>query len=147
LELLHHEKPTVIIFGLGRFWTVMGWLFLRIKYITLVNLLSDPDWFPERFRAFDPNTPPERAPFPEYVGWRDFGPRIASHVVSWLTDPAAKNRVVRRLAELKSRFGQSGASARAADYISRELRAQSVLQAVTPRPHFRLSATIERPAA
>jgi lipid-A-disaccharide synthase len=146
LELLHYEKPTVIVFGLGRFWTAMGRIFLRIKYITLVNLLSDPDWFPERFRPFDSHTPPAKAPFPEYVGWRDFAPPIASHVVSWLTDPAAKNRVVRRLAELKTKFGQPGASARAAEYILRETKSKIARQA-TPRPHYVPTPTINRSAA
>ena len=148
LELLHHEKPTVIVFGLSRFWTVMGWIFLKIKYITLVNLLSDPEWLPERLRPFDPQTPPERAPFPEYVGWQDFAPHIAGHVTIWLSAPAAKSRVVRRLVELKSKFGQPGASVRTAEYILAETRGRIDRLNTAPRPHYRPAAAVtERRAA
>jgi lipid-A-disaccharide synthase len=136
LELLHYQKPTVIVYRLTRFWTALARRFLKIKYVTLVNLLSDPDWFPERFGPFDPATPPERAPFPEYVGWQDFCPQVASHLVGWLTDPAAKDRVVRRLIEVKRQVGQPGASARAADYILAEVRSRIAVAARAPRPHF-----------
>jgi lipid-A-disaccharide synthase len=148
LELMHHEKPTVIVFGLSRFWTVMGWLFLKIKYITLVNLLSDPEWFPERFRPFDPQTPPEKAPFPEYVGWQDSASQVAAQVTKWLTDPSAKSRVVRRLVELKAQFGQPGASIRAAGYIMSETRALMDRLRAAPRSHYLpTAAEIERRAA
>src|SRR5205085_1519015 len=45
LELLYQKKPTVILYFINRFAYFMQAKFRRVKYITLVNLLSAKDIF------------------------------------------------------------------------------------------------------
>lgn len=123
LELLYHRKPTVILYYVPRLalWIVRHCL-MKVKYITLVNLLADPEPFASRPRPFDPHAPGAgRVPFPEYLTSEDKSEQIAAHVVKWLTDEKARQRRVEELTSLKLRFAQSGASDRAADYILKQL--------------------------
>jgi lipid-A-disaccharide synthase len=123
LELLHHAKPTVVLYWVPRllFWLVRRFL-IRVKYITLVNLLADPQPFASNPTPYDPHSPgADRAPFPEYPTYEDRSEHIAAHVVEWLSDDDRYRQRVEQLHTLKQRFAQSGASERAADYILGQL--------------------------
>jgi lipid-A-disaccharide synthase len=125
--------------------------FRKVKYITLVNLIStggldeenSGEWRVEsgecsvpRFRAlsFDPSQPDaDRVLFPEYLTCEDKSAQIAKHIVEWLTDPAKHTARVEALAELKSRVSHGGASRRAAEYI---LDVLTKRPSRVPKPHF-----------
>ncbi len=121
LELLHHLKPTVIQYRLNRGLWLAKALLLRVKYITLVNLLATDDiQRVENGRHIDPDSPAaERIPFPEYPTCSDPSDRVASHIVQWLTDGQQRSARIRQLAQLKAKYGQPGASKLAAQHILR----------------------------
>ena len=129
LELLHHTKPTVILYWIRHSAHVVQSYFLKSKYITLVNLL-----------AADANSTsgrdapaPEAALFPEYLTWKDVTAEIADHVIRWLTDPNERARRVARLDQLKAAVSHGGASKRTAEYI---LATLAPARAPIPRPHY-----------
>lgn len=126
LELLHYQKPTVIIYHVSRaFAWIAHRLFIKVKYITLVNLLADPQPFTDHPEPFDPQAPDAHlVPFPEYPTCVDRSADLAAHTIEWLNDPVAYRAKVEQLADLKARFGHPGASHRAAEYIVRALRPQ-----------------------
>ena len=126
LELLHHAKPTVISYR-SPAWGV--WLaktiFLKTRYITLVNLLADKKPFLEPGEKYDL----ERASspevwFPEHMTSQDRSQSMAEQVLSWIREPKVYRRRKEELEDLRSRYAQSGASRRAAEYILRELSAE-----------------------
>ena len=134
LELLYHTKPTVILYWIsGLAYVVQGWL-RRVKYITLVNLLSTDELYPDDLTPFDPSQPDaDRILFPEYLTCQDKSDQMAAHVLEWLTNPEARRRRVGQLTQLKAEVAHEGASSQAAQYILDELAER--LQPV-PRPHF-----------
>jgi len=134
LELLYETKPTVILYWISRLAYFVQRYFRKVKYITLVNLLSIEELFPEDLTPFDPSQEgAERVLFPEYLTCEDKSAQIASHVVEWLTDPAKRQARVAELARLKAEVGAGGASRRAAEYI---LGALADRPPAIPRPHF-----------
>ena len=57
LELLYHTKPTAILYHISAgMFRVQSW-FRRVPYITLVNLLTAPELFPEEVGVYDPSEP------------------------------------------------------------------------------------------
>ncbi|HBO44747.1 MAG TPA: lipid-A-disaccharide synthase [Planctomycetaceae bacterium] len=134
LELLYHEKPTVVLYWISRAaYFAQGW-FRRVKYITLVNLLSTDALDDSDLTPFDPAQPnAEAIPFPEYLTSEDKSAQIAAHVVEWLTDETARARRVEQLVRLKAEVAHGGASSRAAEYILDHL---AVRPAPVPRPHY-----------
>ncbi|MHB1037957.1 MAG: lipid-A-disaccharide synthase [Pirellulales bacterium] len=134
LELLYQTKPTVILYWISRFaFSVQKW-FRRVKYITLVNLLTAEELFPKDVTGYDPTQrDAEKVLFPEYLTCEDKSAQVAAHVIEWLTDSAKRQRLVAELAELKARVGHEGASRAAAEYI---LHALDVRTTPVPRPHF-----------
>ena len=134
LELLHHQKPTVVLYYVSRAHFEIGLRLIHVKYITLVNLLASKTPFTKNPVPYDPLDPrAEQTPFPEYPTYQDKSPQIATHVVQWLTDDAARTQRVAELAALKARVCHGGASSVASDYILRVLarRTHGV-----PKPHF-----------
>jgi lipid-A-disaccharide synthase len=128
LELLFHEKPTVIHYKISRWAFELQKYGRQGKYITLVNLLAADD-------PFGPQAAnPHDAPFPEYLTWKDESQGMADHVIHWLSDGAALAERQRELARIKQSVAQPGASRRAAAYLLREL-SQGAGPRV-PRPHF-----------
>jgi lipid-A-disaccharide synthase len=122
LELLHHGKPAVILYSIGRLAYAVQALFRRVKYITLVNLLAADELNPRDLAPFDPAQPgAEQVPFPEYLTCRDKSRELAAHIVTWLADEPSRQAYIARLEELRLRFGHAGASRRAAEYIVRHL--------------------------
>jgi lipid-A-disaccharide synthase len=103
LELLAREKPTVVVYRMGKVFHKVARALSRVDDISLVNLLAG-----------------ERV-FPEFaVSW-DASAEIADRVLGWLTDPAGREAVVRKLADLKARVAVPGAVERAADFLVDEI--------------------------
>ena len=140
LELLYQTKPTVILYHIGRIAYAVQGFFVRVKYITLVNLLSSKAPFGPDLTPYDPHRPnTDRVLFPEYLTSGDRTLEIAAHVVEWLTHEDVRQQRIAELAELKGRVGHGGASRSAAEYILRVLNDRHT---ATPRPHFRPGMTV-----
>lgn len=134
LELLHHGKPTVVLYWISRFAYFVQGFFRKVKYITLVNLLTAEELFPQDVTPYDPSQPgAEKVLFPEYLTCEDRSEQLAAHVIEWLSDERRRRERVRQLVQLKVRVGHGGASRVAADYILKALDAEPRL---IPRPHF-----------
>ncbi len=118
LELLYHEKPTVIVYRIGRLaYHVQSW-FRRVKYITLVNLLKYGGEQAAYLSPRDHNTPdPENALFPEFLTYRDCSRQMADCLQRWLIDTAAQEEVIKELRQLKTSLAWEGAVDRAAEAI------------------------------
>jgi lipid-A-disaccharide synthase len=131
LELLYHTTPTVILYWIDRFAYFVQGYFRKVKYITLVNLLSVGDRWEEEERSGLRGQRSEDGGslsniqhstsnivlFPEYLTYEDKSAELAGHIVQWLTDPASRAARVEALRELKARVAHGGASQRAAEYI------------------------------
>jgi lipid-A-disaccharide synthase len=125
LELLYHTTPTVILYHISRLAFFVQRFFRKVRYITLVNLLTAKDLFPKRVATYDPADPQDAgALMPEYLTCTDRSQQVAVHVIEWLTDSGSRARRARQLAELKERVGHGGASQRAADYLLEMLDAR-----------------------
>ncbi|TWU21942.1 lipid-A-disaccharide synthase [Bythopirellula polymerisocia] len=124
LELLFHTKPTAILYKISRLGYLVQRVFRKVRYITLVNLLTAKDPFAERRAGhYDKSDSRDNhVLMPEYLTCRDCTADLADHVVQWLTSADDHERNVQGLADLKARIGHGGASQRAAEYISRLLR-------------------------
>lgn len=134
LELLYHTTPTVILYWIDRFAYFVQTFFRKVKYITLVNLLSADGLEDEDITPFDPaQADAHRVLFPEYLTYEDKSTQIAGHIVEWLTDPAKRAARVEALAALKAEVAHGGASKRAAEYILDVLARRPKR---VPRPHF-----------
>jgi lipid-A-disaccharide synthase len=134
LELLHHTKPTVILYCVNRAADFAQRMLRKVKYITLVNLLSTGELYPHDLRPYDPQqSDAERVLFPEYVTSGDKSEEVAQHIVEWLQDESKRTALVGRLAALKAQVCQSGASGVSADYI---LGALAPAGHPLPSPHF-----------
>ena len=134
LELLYHAKPTVIHYAIS---PLADWLqkrFRRVRYITLVNLLTTDDRFPKSITPFDPHSAEaERVLFPEYLTSMDKTSMLAEHITQWLTDREARSRLVARLEKLRDEVGHGGAARSAASYILAKINRGP---SEAPRPHF-----------
>jgi len=126
LELLYHTTPTVILYQISRLGFLVQRFFRRVRYITLVNLFTADNLFGKRGALYDPANPADaNVLMPEYVSCDDKSPQVARHVIEWLNEPAKRACLVAKMAELKERVGQGGASLRAAEYILAALENRS----------------------
>lgn len=134
LELLYHTTPTVILYWIDRFAYFVQTFFRKVKYITLVNLLSADGLEDEDITPYDPlQADADRVLFPEYLTYEDKSSQIAGHIVEWLRDPAKRAARVEALAALKAEVAHGGASKRAVEYILDVLSRRPERVA---RPHF-----------
>jgi lipid-A-disaccharide synthase len=128
LELLWHEKPTVIHYRLGLIGALAKRLVVKVRFITLVNLLATDEVFLNRGNGrpdYDPESPDaEQVPFPEFATWRDKSDAMAAWLVNWLTNPETYEQRVHQLLDLKRKFARPGASATAAEYLLATLEAR-----------------------
>ena len=142
LELLYHAKPAVVLYQISQwsYW-LQSW-FRKVRYITLVNLLTADDPFAGGMvGVYDPEDPRDaHVLMPEYLTCRDKSTQLADHVITWLTDDAERQRTVCRLTDLKAKVGQGGASHRAAQYIGGLLEAKEELRVESRELRVRKSA-------
>jgi len=144
LELLFQAKPTVVLYWISPLAYAIQKRFRKVKYITLVNLLTGCELFPKDLSPYDPDSPLDaEVLFPEYLTYEDRSPQLARHVIGWLTDRPARQALVDRLERMKTEVGHGGAARAAANYIVDTLDA---LPRPTLRPHFIPPATAGRPA-
>jgi lipid-A-disaccharide synthase len=141
LELLYHTKPSVILYHVSRVAFFVQRFFRKVRYITLVNLLTTDELFPKRVAVYDPDDPVDAGVLmPEYLTCKDRSQHVARHIVEWLSDPANRAARIGQLAALKERVGYGGASRRAADYVIAELEKGSC---PTLRTHFPFAGQLE----
>jgi lipid-A-disaccharide synthase len=125
LELLYHTKPTVILYYVNRFAYFVQTFLRKVRYITLVNLLTATDLFPKKVATYDPADPIDaHVLMPEYLTCGDRSEQVANHVIEWLYQPAKREARVAQLAALKQQVGHGGASSQAADYMINALGAR-----------------------
>jgi len=99
LELLYHNKPSVVVYRVSPMDLRLGRLFKTSPYISLVNLLA------------------EKELFPEFLTDRSEAEAIAGKVLSWVNDPAAHGAMCNELAALRRRVAAPGACESTARYI------------------------------
>ncbi len=119
LELLYHTKPTAILYQISRLAHFAQRFLRKVRYITLVNLLTAKEPFADCVAGhYDPSDPrDEHVLMPEYLTCEDRTADLAGHIVEWLQSDATLQKNVRGLATLKARVGQGGASLCVAGYI------------------------------
>jgi lipid-A-disaccharide synthase len=99
LELMYRAKPAVVVYRLKPLTAWVVGQLVKVKYMSLVNLLAGAELYPEI-----PTT-------------RDESDRIAAHVLGWLNDRASRAALVARLEVLRDRVAVPGACERAAAFI------------------------------
>lgn len=99
LELLYHQKPSIVLYKVSPLQLKIGKRYKRSKYISLVNLLA------------------EKELFPEYLTDRCESQAISEQLLHWLTNPGVYQQLTSELAALVGRVGQPGACDRAAAYV------------------------------
>jgi len=123
LELLYHTKPSAILYQISKLGYFVQWTLRKVRYITLVNLLTAKDPFADGSAGiYDPQDPRDQhVLMPEYLTDGDRTEELAQHVVDWLTDDALYADLQTKLSQLKAQVAQGGASERAAEYIMNEV--------------------------
>jgi lipid-A-disaccharide synthase len=105
LEMMYRLKPAVILYRVGRVFSFLARrLLLRVRYITLVNLLAAEEIYPE------------------YATSRDCSSDIAAQVLDWLNDSAARAARIERLRRLRDEVACPGACDRAAEFLVAAVR-------------------------
>ena len=99
LELMTRHVPTVVIYRTGRWSLYLIRKLVKIRFMSLVNLLAGEELYPEHAtHSADP------------------GP-VAEPLLRWLNDETARTAVVERLRALTAREARPGACDRAATYL------------------------------
>jgi lipid-A-disaccharide synthase len=138
LELLYHTTPTVILYYISRPAFFVQTFFRKVRYITLVNLLTASELFPQRVATYEPGNPADaHVLMPEYLTCEDKSAQVAAHIIEWLNDPAKRATRVGQLAELRERVARHGASQRAAEYLLNVLESRPLPKL---RTHYPFSA-------
>ena len=118
LELMYHKLPTVIVYKTSRLTMWLHSMFIRCKYLTLVNLMASDSIRrvgKETYEPCDPNSVP--VPMPEFLTSMDRSQDISKLVVNWLVHQDERERNVNWLGKLREKFALPGASGRAAELI------------------------------
>ncbi len=99
LELMTRHVPTVVVYRIGRWSMMLMRRLVKVRFISLVNLLAGEEIFPEHPTYSADPTP------------------IAVPLLHWLNDEAARASVVDRLRALTQREARPGACDRAAAFL------------------------------
>jgi lipid A disaccharide synthetase len=123
LELLFHTKPSLILYWVERFpFRVATRFFMKVRYITLVNLLAARAPFLAAGERYDTvAASADDVPLPEYLTYEDPSRAMADRIVGWLKDEGEYRRRVQQLVDLKKQHVDTGASRTAAEYMLRVL--------------------------
>jgi lipid-A-disaccharide synthase len=126
LELMYHEKPTVIVYRVNRLKKMAGQLLMCSKYMTLTNLMATDRIDKKGMRVFDPDAvDAEDVPFPEYLTCVDCSPKVAGWISRWIRNPEQRESKVQQLKTLNAKYAHAGASARTARMILKCLKTTS----------------------
>ncbi len=130
LELLFHRKPTVIVYKPSWLYMLMRPYYLKVKFITLVNLIETDDIGATSRKIYDPDAP-DAIPtvMPEYLTPVDRSADMAGHVIGWFKNPETAAEKSAKMDELATKYALPGATERAADYI---------LDAISPLTYRRI---------
>jgi lipid-A-disaccharide synthase len=99
LELMYRRTPAVIVYRVRRIDRKVAGVLLKVRYITLVNLLADKEVYPEFLTDRDPSN------------------GVTARILEWLDDPKKCGSVKRELDALCERVAKPGACARAARFV------------------------------
>ncbi|HKB02019.1 MAG TPA: lipid-A-disaccharide synthase [Gemmataceae bacterium] len=99
LEIMYRRKPAVIVYRLRRIDLKLGRKFMKVPFITLVNLLA------------------KEEVYPEFLTDRDPSKGVASEVLGFLNDRERADEVRRKLDTLCGEVAKPGACATAARFI------------------------------
>jgi lipid-A-disaccharide synthase len=105
MELLYRAKPTVIVYRVTKFTAAVFGPLLKVKYITLVNLLAD------------------KMLYPEFLSMKCESVRVAEEVLKWLDDAREFAAVTSELQTLRDQVAAPGACDRTARRILDRLAA------------------------
>lgn len=118
MELLHHRKPTVIVYKIKPLFLFAARFLFRCKYITLVNLIATDDIRKTTWSPYDPDAEGvERAVMPEYLTSGNPASGVAGWLQRWLTNEKEYQEKVAEMDTLAKLYAKPGATTRAADYI------------------------------
>jgi lipid-A-disaccharide synthase len=99
LEIMYRRKPAIIVYRLRRIDLKVGRRFMKVPFITLVNLLA------------------REEVYPEFLTDRDPSKGVAREVLSFLNDPKRVQEIRRKLDRLCDEVAKPGACAAAARFI------------------------------
>ena len=119
LELLHYKKPTVIHYRVNRLAFFVQRYFRKVRFITLVNLLSTDDRYCDNGELYDATR--DNVPYPEYLTSSDVAETMAADLIRWLDNDDAIRATQQKLNAVRQLFPTSGASRTAAEYILHHL--------------------------
>jgi lipid-A-disaccharide synthase len=91
--------PMVVMYKMSWLFYWAARLVIKIPHIGMPNLLSG------------------KLLVPEFIQWKATPERIAAPIIAWIRNPAERLRVRRELLDLRKKFGENGASERAARVI------------------------------
>ncbi len=134
LELMYHQKPSVIVYRLKRIQAIGKWLLMTCRFITLVNLLATDDISRSAAKKDESTSGDPNVPFPEFPWCANPSVEMAAIISRWLQEPAELERRERQLAELKEKYAQPGATDRAAQYILEQLFTRKNVEKETSQP-------------
>lgn len=109
LELLGRAKPTVIVYRVSVLTALIFGPLLRVKYITLVNLLAD------------------KMLFPEFLTMKCESVSVSREILHWLDDEKGYAGVCKELQALREQVAMPGACERAALRIVDAINEKKVL--------------------
>ena len=122
LELMYHHKPTIIIYRLGLIKYYLQSMLLKIKFITLVNLLATDSIEKQNWKTYAPDAADaEPIPMPEYLSVTDCTKPVVRRVTGWLENDESRNANIDELKQLSNRYAKTGASIKAAEFIMGQL--------------------------
>ena len=125
LELMHHRKPTVIVYKMGRLISIAQLILMRTRFMTLVNLIAVKDIGKKSWLPADPDSQSEDAQLmimPEYLSTGDVSGPAANQIINWLNNPDQLQKRIDQLDALAIKYAKPGAVDAAADYILKTLR-------------------------
>jgi lipid-A-disaccharide synthase len=99
LELMYRTKPSVIVYRMNCYGLWLVRRLVKVRYMSLVNLLAGEELFPEIATSHDESD------------------RIAEHILGWLNDSVNYADVVGRVTALRDRVAIPGACERAASFL------------------------------
>lgn len=105
LELLYHRKPAVIVYRVGEVLFRLGKVLTTCRFMSLVNLLVDD------------------VLYPEYPTRNCEAEAVSGHILHWLNDEGAYEKLRHRLEALRQEVAKPGACARAAQRVLETLAA------------------------